>query len=191
MISQLIVLVIARLIDYQNNNLLLWFVVELRLTVDDGNVPVLVVLREGDGRALSRCHDAHRPAAVPAVQVNGGAELRAVDRQRVGEAEGVTAAVAAVRLVPPLDDWSLRGDAGVMTRQNHRLEEHRKAPLVTDGDLHSLTHRHSWDQTRPDRTRPDQTRPDRTRPDQTRSDQTGERKTQNMKTWPHNICWHQ
>ncbi len=62
--------------------------VELRLTVDDGNVPVLVVLREGDGRALSRCHDAHCPAAVPAVQVNGGAELRAVDRQRVREAEG-------------------------------------------------------------------------------------------------------
>ncbi len=115
---------------------------ELRLTVDDGNVPVLVVLSEGDGRALSRRHDTHRPAAVPAVQVNGGAELGAVDRQCVREAEGVTAAIAAVRLVPPLDDWSLRGDAGVMTRQNHRLEEHRKAPLVTDGDLHSLTHRH-------------------------------------------------
>lgn len=100
------------------------------------------MLSECDGRALSRRHDAHRPAAVPAVQVSGGAELGAVDRQRVGEAEGITASIAAVRLVPPLDDWSLRGDTGVMTRQNHRLEEHSKAPLVTDGDLHGLTHQH-------------------------------------------------
>lgn len=112
------------------------------LTVDDGDVSALVVLGEGDGRSLSRRHDAHRPAAVPAVQVNGGAELRAVDGQRVGEAEGVARAIAAVGLVPPLDDRSLRGDAAVLTRQNHRLEEHRKAPLVTNRDLHGLRPRH-------------------------------------------------
>lgn len=41
-----------------------------KITVNDGDVSALVVLREGDGRPLSRRYDADRPLAVPTVEVN-------------------------------------------------------------------------------------------------------------------------
>lgn len=110
------------------------------LTVDDGDVSVLVVLRQGDGGTRDGRHRSDRPAAVGAVQVAGcdsafvaasscssSSSYRAPGRQptssqaaahAVGEAEGVPGAVAAVGLVDPLHHGDLGGDAVVLTRQH-------------------------------------------------------------------------
>ena len=107
------------------------------LTVDDGDVSVLVVLWQCDRGTRDGGHHSDRPAVVRAVEVvcrhprlvpssgsSGPTRQPASSTLAVGVVEGIPCAVAAVRLVDPLNHGGLRGHTGVLTRQNHRLEQH-------------------------------------------------------------------
>ena len=111
----------------------------LILTVNDGDVSALVVLRQGHGGSLAGGHDAHRAAGVRALQVGLGTEGGAQHPQSVG-GEGFLRAVVAVGLVPPLHHRRLAGGGVVLARQDHRLEEHGQLLLLLHGDVHALTH---------------------------------------------------
>lgn len=124
------------------------------LTVDYGDVSVLVVFRQGDGGTRDGRHSSDRPAAVCAVKVAGcgprfvaGASCASTCQSpsshsseptghTVGEAEGIPRAVAAVRLVDPLHHRDLGGDAVVLTRQDHGLEEHGIPLLISYKHMH-------------------------------------------------------
>lgn len=116
-----------------------------RLTVDDGNISVLVVLWERDRGPGYGGHGPDGPPVVGAVEMaRSGARLVAsadpsastlqpasaqASAQAVGEAERVPRAVPAVRLVDPLHHSGLSGNTGVVARQNHWLEQ-SSVPLL-------------------------------------------------------------
>lgn len=112
------------------------------ITVDDGDVPAFVVLRQGHGGSLRRGHDPHGAACVGALQVGRGAHLGRLHGQALGQAEGVPRAVPAVGLVPPLHHRRLGGGRLVLTREDHRLEEHGVALLLPHGDVHAIARAH-------------------------------------------------
>lgn len=120
------------------------------LTVDDGDVSVLVVLRQGDGGTGDGCYSSDCPAAVCAVKVarrhpclvatacsyasarqSPSSSSSQPTAHAVLEAEGIPCAVAAVRLVDPLHHGDLGGHAVVLTRQDHRLEQHSIPLLIS------------------------------------------------------------
>lgn len=124
------------------------------LTVYYGDVSVLVVLWQRNRGTRDGRHSSDRPTAVCAVKVarchpslvpstcsSGPTHQTASTNstiQAVGEAEGISCAVTAVRLVDPLHHGSLSGHAVVLTRQDHWLEQH-SIPLL-------ISHKHvnSW-----------------------------------------------
>ena len=124
----------------------------LHLTVEDGDIPVLVVLRQSDGGSRDGGYDPDRAAAVRALQMGRVALLHPPKASAapmtpggpvgVWVSEGLARAVTAVGLVPPLDHGGLGGDTGVLARQNHRLEQQSILPVLSYRHLDSPT---GWD----------------------------------------------
>lgn len=96
------------------------------LTIDDGNISVLVELRESDRGPRDGGHVPDSPPVVRAVQVAGSctrliasarpyiSTLQPASTQAVWEVKGVPCAVPAVRFVNPLHHSWLCGNAGVL-----------------------------------------------------------------------------
>lgn len=114
----------------------------VHFTVHDGDVSAFVVLGQCHRRSLGRGHNANCAAAVRALQVGRGSQLRGLDAQTLWEREGLLGAVSTVGLVPPLDHWGLGGSRLVLTWQHHGLEEHRKPLLLPHDDIHTVTDTH-------------------------------------------------
>lgn len=130
---------------------------ERSLTVDDGDVSVLVVLRQSDWGTRDWRHSSNRPAAVSAVEVarrhprfapstNSSGSSREptssqASTQAVGEAEWIPRAVAAVRLVDPLHHGDLGGHAVVLTRQDHWLEQHGVSLVISHKHVNARARR--------------------------------------------------
>lgn len=117
------------------------------LTVDDGDVSVLVVLWQRDRGTRDGRQSSDRPAAISAVKVarchpclvpstcsSGPTRQSASSQattQAVGDAERIPRAVAAVWLVDPLHHGGLGGHAVVLTWQDHWLEQHSIPFLIS------------------------------------------------------------
>lgn len=74
--------------------------------------------------------------------MGGGAQLRGLDGQGLGEGEGLPGAVPAVGLVPPLHHGRLRGRRLELAREDHGLEEHGVALFVPHGDVNAIAQAH-------------------------------------------------
>lgn len=118
-----------------------------RLTVDDGDVSGLVVLRQCDWRTRDGSHSSDRPAAVSAVKVacchpcivpstsSSSSTRKPTSSQAstntVGEIERIPRAVPTVWLVDPLNHRGLSGHTVVLTWQNHWLKQHSIPFLIS------------------------------------------------------------
>lgn len=110
------------------------------ITVYDGNVSVFVVLGQRHRRLLLRGHDPDRPAAVGALHLGRGSQLRGLVAQRVRKGEGGLCGVSTVGLVPPLHHRRFAGGRMILAPEDHGLEEHGVLLLVPHCDVHAITH---------------------------------------------------
>lgn len=117
------------------------------LTVDDRDVSVLVVFWQCDWGTGDGGNGSDRPAAVRAVKVacshcclvpptdSCGSTRQPTSSQAstqaVREAEWIPRPVTTVRLVDPLHHRCLGGHAGVLTWQDHWLEQHSIPLLIS------------------------------------------------------------
>lgn len=112
------------------------------VTVYDGDVSAFVVLGQRHRGSLRRGHDPDCAAAVGALQVRRGPQLWGLDAQGLLQAEGLSRAVSAVGLVPPLHHGGLGGGRLVLAREDHGLEEHREPLLLSHYDIDTITDAH-------------------------------------------------
>lgn len=121
------------------------------LTVNDGDVSVLVVLWQCDWGTRDGSHSSDGPTVVRAVEVAGCHPLLVpsadssrsacqpsptqASAQVVGKAKWIPGAVTTVRLVDPLHHGGLVGHGGVLARQNHWLEQHSILLLISHKHL--------------------------------------------------------
>lgn len=121
------------------------------LTVDYGDVSVLVILWQCDGRPRNGGNCSDRPAAVSAVNVvcchpcliastspsspSAQPASSQANIQTVGVAEWIPCTVATVRLVNPLHHRGLSRHTVVLARQDHWLEQHGILLLISHKDM--------------------------------------------------------